>query len=101
MPYGCFLTPGGLSTAGSNGNGVPLRGYNSWGDWGVLGAFSLKLIAWTHMAGAFAILIFLIGHVYMTTTGHTPLAHIRAMITGWENVEEGVRVEAWEKAQKK
>jgi thiosulfate reductase cytochrome b subunit len=29
-------------------------------------------------------LIFLIVHVYLTTTGHTPLAHIRAMISGWE-----------------
>jgi thiosulfate reductase cytochrome b subunit len=33
---------------------------------------------------AFMMLIFLIAHVYLTTTGHTPLAHIKAMITGWE-----------------
>jgi len=95
LSLAAFLLPVQMAT------GFLYWGYNSWGDWGVLGAFSLKLIAWTHMAGAFAILIFLIGHVYMTTTGHTPLAHIKAMITGWENVEEGVRVEAWEKAQKK
>jgi thiosulfate reductase cytochrome b subunit len=30
-------------------------------------------------------LAFLIGHLYLSTTGHTPLAHIKAMITGWEN----------------
>jgi thiosulfate reductase cytochrome b subunit len=36
---------------------------------------------------AFMMLLFLIAHVYLTTTGHTPLAHIKAMITGWEEVE--------------
>ena len=30
---------------------------------------------------------FLIGHFYLSTTGHTPLAHIKAMITGWEDAE--------------
>ncbi len=24
----------------------------------------------------------------MTTTGHTPTSHIKAMITGWDEVEE-------------
>ena len=75
-------------------------GYNSWGAWG-LGAFSLKLVATLHVAGAFALLTFLIAHVYMTTTGHTIGAHVKAMITGWEEVPEGVTVEAWERAEKK
>ena len=26
-------------------------------------------------------------HVYLTTTGHTVFAHIKAMITGWEEEE--------------
>jgi thiosulfate reductase cytochrome b subunit len=26
-------------------------------------------------------------HVYLTTTGHTVFAHIKAMITGWEEAE--------------
>jgi thiosulfate reductase cytochrome b subunit len=72
-------------------------GYNSWNDWG-LGFLSLKVVAVVHTAGAFAILSFVVGHVYMTTTGHSLFAHIRAMITGWENVEEGVQIEEWEKA---
>ncbi len=50
------------------------------------------------MAGAFFILSFVIVHVYMTTTGHTVFAHIKAMITGWEDIEEGVEIEDWEKA---
>lgn len=35
-----------------------------------------------HVGVAFALLAFLIVHVYMTTTGSTPTHHIRAMITG-------------------
>jgi len=38
------------------------------------------LIAWLFTA-------FLVLHIYLTTTGHTPLAAIKAMTVGWENVE--------------
>jgi thiosulfate reductase cytochrome b subunit len=48
----------------------------------------LRPIALAHTAAAFMMLIFVISHIYLSTTGHTPLAHIKAMITGWENVEE-------------
>ena len=75
-------------------------GYNSWADWG-LGWLSLTVIAIIHMAGAFAILSFLVVHVYMTTTGHSIFAHIKAMISGWESVEEGEKVEDWERKQEK
>ena len=40
-------------------------------------------------------------HLYMTTTGHSLLAHIKAMITGWEEVEKGEAVEAWEVAHQR
>lgn len=73
-------------------------GYNSWAAWGLSG-LSLQLIAIVHIAGAFAILTFLIVHIYMTTTGHSLLAHIKAMITGWEAVSEDEAVEDWEKAR--
>ncbi len=72
-------------------------GYNSWHAW-ELGWLSLKVVAFLHMAGAFAILAFLVVHLYMITTGHTISAHTKAMITGWEDVEEGTLVESWEKA---
>jgi thiosulfate reductase cytochrome b subunit len=75
-------------------------GYNGWHTW-QLGFLSLKVISVIHTLGAFAILTFLIVHVYMTTTGHSLFAHIKAMISGWESVEEGERVEAWEKAREK
>ncbi|MCA9995040.1 MAG: cytochrome b/b6 domain-containing protein [Anaerolineales bacterium] len=38
------------------------------------------LIAWLFAA-------FIVMHVYLTTTGHTPLAGIRAMMLGWDEVE--------------
>jgi thiosulfate reductase cytochrome b subunit len=31
---------------------------------------------------------FIFVHVYLTTLGHTPGAHVKAMITGYEEVEE-------------
>jgi thiosulfate reductase cytochrome b subunit len=31
--------------------------------------------------------VFLIAHLYLTTAGHTPTSHIKAMITGWEEVD--------------
>lgn len=70
-------------------------GYNSWVDWG-FSFLSLQVVALIHTAGAFAILSFLIVHLYMTTTGHTIFAHIKAMITGWEEVQEDLPIEDWE-----
>jgi len=40
-----------------------------------------------HAIGAWLFSAFVILHVYLTTTGATPLAAIRAMISGWEVVE--------------
>jgi thiosulfate reductase cytochrome b subunit len=60
--------------------------YSSWGDWG-LGWLSLGWIATFHVIGAFMMLIFFIAHIYLATAGHTPTAHIKAMITGWEEVD--------------
>ncbi|WP_374245911.1 cytochrome b/b6 domain-containing protein [Zoogloea sp.] len=45
----------------------------------------LGTIATVHTIGAFLMLAFLIGHIYLGTTGHTPLAHFRAMVTGWDD----------------
>ena len=49
---------------------------------------SLWFIAVIHVLGAFGLVAFLIGHVYLTTTGHTPLTNIKAMITGWEDIKD-------------
>jgi thiosulfate reductase cytochrome b subunit len=73
--------------------------YNSWQAW-ELDWLSLPVIAFIHMAGAFAILSFLVVHIYMITTGHTIFAHTRAMITGWEEVAEGTQIEDWEQKER-
>ncbi len=61
--------------------------YSSWSDWGVAW-LSLEYVALFHVIGAFMMLIFLIAHVYLATAGHTPTSHIKAMITGWEEIED-------------
>lgn len=58
-----------------------------WGEYG-LGWLALEWVALIHIIAAFMMLIFLIAHVYLTTTGHTPTSHIKAMISGWEEVED-------------
>jgi hypothetical protein len=35
---------------------------------------------------------FIVAHVYLTTTGPEPLGAIRAMITGWDEVEVDAEV---------
>ena len=42
--------------------------------------------AWPTPRGLF-FLAFLIGHIYLATTGHTPWSLLRAMITGYESPE--------------
>ncbi len=72
--------------------------YNSWQSWG-LGWISLKVLAVVHILGAFAILSFILVHVYMTTTGHSLTAHIQAMFSGWEEVEDEAEIDEWERAK--
>ncbi|WP_462319186.1 cytochrome b/b6 domain-containing protein [Marinilabilia sp.] len=48
----------------------------------------LNVVAFLHTLGAYLILIFAIVHVYMTTTGETPTSNIKAMLTGYEDLEE-------------
>jgi thiosulfate reductase cytochrome b subunit len=66
-------------------SGLLLLFYSQWAAWG-LGDWSLGAVAIAHTAGAFLMLVFFIVHVYFATTGHTPTAHLRAMVTGWEEV---------------
>ncbi|MCF6357655.1 MAG: cytochrome b/b6 domain-containing protein [Draconibacterium sp.] len=47
----------------------------------------LDVIATIHSFGAYILLSFVIAHVYLVTTGSTPLSNLKAMITGWEIVE--------------
>ena len=48
---------------------------------------SLQTIAVVHTGGAFFLVAFLIAHVYLITTGDTLTSNLRAMITGYEDLE--------------
>ncbi len=60
--------------------------YNDWVSWGFTAG--LDGVAFLHTAMAFVRLLFLLVHIYLTTTGGSLLAYIQSMITGWEEVEE-------------
>ncbi len=61
--------------------------YSSWQAWG-LGGLQLQWVATAHTLGAFAMLAFLISHLYLATTGHKVTSQVKAMITGWEELED-------------
>lgn len=48
---------------------------------------SLRPVALIHTLTAFVLVAFLVVHIYMSTTGGTLLSYIKAMITGWEEVD--------------
>lgn len=70
-----------------------ITGLLIWGSekWpGVANALGgLTYLAPIHNLGAWLFLAFLAVHIYLTTTGHTVLSHIRAMVTGYEEVAAG------------
>lgn len=76
----CFVSPLIWITGGL---------YLFYGDWAALGLTGLKLewVATGHTIGAFLMLAFFVSHLYLVTTGHTVTAHVKAMITGWEEVD--------------
>jgi len=51
-----------------------------------LGGFQILAMVHTMVAWLFA--AFIVSHVYLTTTGHTPTAGIQSMIDGWDVVEK-------------
>ncbi len=60
--------------------------YNSWSHYAWAGT-GLWAVALLHTAAAFAMGAFVIVHVYMTTTGKTPLHYVRTMVTGYDSIE--------------
>lgn len=48
----------------------------------------LSGIAAVHVAAAWLFIAFIVMHIYLTTTGASPLAHLRAMILGYEFAEQ-------------
>ncbi len=52
----------------------------------------LKFLVTGHFLLASSLCAFLFTHVYLATLGHSPMAHIKPMWTGWEEAEEHVEV---------
>ena len=74
---------------------LPLQGITGALMWGVqrwpslataLGG--LPVLAPVHTILAWLFASFIVLHVYLTTTGHTAVSSIEAMITGWEEIEK-------------
>ncbi len=63
--------------------GVLMWGANRWPS-AFQAVGGLKALGPAHTLGAYLFLSFLIGHIYLSTTGKTPWSHLRSMITGWE-----------------
>lgn len=63
--------------------------YAQWQAWGIDHYLDLENVAFFHMLGAFMMLVFLIAHLYLITTGATVLSHLKAMITGREEIDSG------------
>ena len=68
-----------------------LTGFLLWGldRWPAIATYTggIKPLALIHTAGAFAMLIFIIMHLYMITTGQTLFSNLKAMLTGWAEEE--------------
>jgi thiosulfate reductase cytochrome b subunit len=52
-----------------------------------LNVHGLQTIALVHTAAAFLLVTFLVAHLYLVTTGHTLTSNLKAMITGFEELE--------------
>lgn len=47
---------------------------------------AIGTVAVLHTAGAFLLVAFVVSHIYLTTTGETPVSNLKAMLTGHEEV---------------
>ncbi len=73
----------------------------SGGGVGVLNINSIEPIALLHTLGAFLLIAFLIAHLYLITTGTTITSNLKAMVTGFENVEEEDKEQVQNQEQEK
>jgi cytochrome b subunit of formate dehydrogenase len=49
---------------------------------------SLEPVALIHTIGAYIMITFLVIHLYLITTGRTIFSNLKAMVTGWEEMDE-------------
>lgn len=65
--------------------GLLMWGAQRWPD-AVQAIGGLPMLGMVHTLGAWLFASFVVMHVYLTTTGRTPLANLKAMILGYEDV---------------
>jgi thiosulfate reductase cytochrome b subunit len=65
--------------------GLLMWGGQRWPD-SVRAVGGLPALGLVHTLGAWLFGAFVMMHVYLTTTGHTPLSNIKAMVTGYEDI---------------
>lgn len=58
-----------------------------------LGFIGMEFIALVHSIAAIAVIVFIIAHIYLLTTGHSFREHVKPMITGYDEVD--LTVEEW------
>jgi thiosulfate reductase cytochrome b subunit len=51
----------------------------------------LGTVAILHTLGAFLLIVFVIVHLYLITTGTTPISNLKAMITGYDEIEKEIK----------
>jgi thiosulfate reductase cytochrome b subunit len=66
---------------------LPLQAITGVLLWAAPAGIAIGTLGPVHTLGAWLFGAFLILHVYLTTTGPTPTAHLRTMIVGWEEEE--------------
>lgn len=66
---------------------------------GTLTIHSLAPIAIIHTAGAFLLVAFIIAHLYLITTGTTVTSNLKAMISGYEDLDVQPKVESIQKEE--
>jgi thiosulfate reductase cytochrome b subunit len=66
--------------------GAAIWGAQRWPE-GTAAVGGLGLLGPVHTVGAWLFAAFALAHVYLTTMGPTPFAHVRAMILGWDEAE--------------
>lgn len=74
--------------------GILYLTYNFWEPMPNSG-FWLEIIANLHLLAAYVIMAFIIIHVYLLTVGHGFVAHVRPMISGFDEVELTEEQEAY------
>jgi thiosulfate reductase cytochrome b subunit len=67
--------------------GLLMWGAQSWPET-VRAVGGLPILSIIHTLGAWLFGSFVVMHVYLTTTGRTPLANLKAMVLGYEDIRE-------------